>query len=227
MPVEFSVAAYRFGHSMVRGRYHINRFLQGLGAGPFPVFGETEPEENELTNLNGFRRLPPDWGFEWGLFFDMPGSDMEVQASLAIDPLLAGPLATLPKQVASDPPVSLAERNLQRGVRLGLPSGTSVARRMGVEPLTPQQLDLGDLAPEVQMHPPLWYYVLKEAQVITNGRRLGPVGGRIVAEVLLGMLAMDPLSYLRVEPGWRPQAPFARDDGTFDMPQLIRFAQQP
>jgi hypothetical protein len=227
MPVEFSVAAYRFGHSMIRGRYHINTFLQGIEAGPFPIFGDTEPEENELTNLNGFRRLPPDWGFEWQLFFDMPGSGESPQPSLAIDPNLAGPLGTLPPSVASDPPTSLAERNLQRGVRLGLPSGTSAALRMGIEPLTAQQLELGDLSPELQLHPPLWYYVLKEAQVLAGGTRLGPVGGRIVAEVLLGILAHDPLSYLRVEPGWTPPPPFARDDGTFDMPQLIRFAQQP
>ena len=60
-----------------------------------------------------------------------------------------------------------------------------------------------------------------------GGRMLGPVGGRIVAEVLIGLLAFDPLSFLNVEPGWHPVAPFARDDGTFDMPQLIRIALQP
>jgi hypothetical protein len=183
--------------------------------------------ENDLANLNGFRRLPDDWGIEWPVLFAMPGSSETPQPSLAIDPLLAGPLATLPKSVASDPPASLATRNLQRGARLGLPSGTSVARAMGITPLTPGELDVSDLDSEVQMHPPLWYYILKEAQVLAGGRTLGPVGGRIVAEVLIGLLTHDPLSFLRVEPAWRPQAPLARDDGTFDMPQLIRFAQQP
>jgi len=157
----------------------------------------------------------------------MPGAAEQPQPSLAIDPLLAGLLAALPKTVPSDPPTSLAERNLRRGVRLGLPDGISVARAMGLTPLSAAELDLGDLAPEVQQHPPLWYYVLTEAERLTGGERLGPVGGRIVAEVFIGLLANDPLSYLSVEPAWRPSAPLARDDGTFDMPQLIRFAQQP
>ena len=76
-------------------------------------------------------------------------------------------------------------------------------------------------------HPPLWFYVLKEAELLEGGRMLGPVGGRIVAEVLLGLLAHDPLSYLSVEPNWTPVRPMAKDDGSFDMPQLLRFAMQP
>ena len=56
---------------------------------------------------------------------------------------------------------------------------------------------------------------------------LGPVGGRIVAEVLLGLMAHDPLSYLSVEPNWKPLDALLDEDGEFDMPQLIRFAMQP
>jgi hypothetical protein len=220
IPIEFSVAAYRFGHSMVRAGYNINTFLLDKGS-PFPIFGEVEPEDNELTNLNGFRRLPPSWGFEWQFFFELPGAGDAVQHAMQIDPLLAAPLGDLPGSKKSGEFPSLARRNLERGVRLALPSGTSVARRMGIEPLTPEELDLGDVAELLQLHPPLWYYVLKEAQVLAGGQRLGPVGGRIVAEVLLGLLAHDPLSYLRVEPGWTPEL---ADGGSFGMPELIAFA---
>jgi hypothetical protein len=227
IPIEFSVAAYRFGHSMIRGRYHINSFVKNArNDQPIPIFGPEEPPD-ELKNLNGFRRLPPQWAVEWKFLFPVPGADVPPQPSLLIDSLLAAPLATLPPSVAEDPPPSLAARNLQRGLRLGLPAGTTVARAMGIKPLTPNQLGIGDISQDLVLHPPLWFYVLKEAEVLEQGRKLGPIGGRIVAEVLLGILANDPLSYLSVEPNFRPAPPLARDDGSFDMAQLIRFAKQP
>jgi hypothetical protein len=51
---------------------------------------------------------------------------------------------------------------------------------------------------------PPWYYVLKEAEVVTDGLTLGPVGGRIVAEVLVGLIRSDPTSYLAQRPKWTP-----------------------
>jgi hypothetical protein len=123
----------------------------------------------------------------------------------------------------------LAHRNLLRGRALGLPSGFAVARAMGVRPLTKRELlphgVSSNTAREAPLRaPPLWYYILCEAasDLGEGGRHLGPVGGRIVAEVLLGLLEADPSSYLRRSPPWKPELPRAHRD-TFTMADLVRF----
>jgi hypothetical protein len=141
---------------------------------------------------------------------------------------LVSPLGMLP--VPS--PRSLAARNLLRGLALGLPSGQTVARAMGLPPIPDADLRVGprdeagtpitEIAPEFADNAPLWYYILREAELEHEGNQLGPVGGRIVAEVFIGLLAADRLSYLNVEPTWKPD-----DDlggAAFKMPQLIRLA---
>jgi hypothetical protein len=70
---------------------------------------------------------------------------------------------------------------------------------------------------------PLFFYVLKEAEVMEHGLRLGPVGSRIVGEVFVGCLKEDAVSYLRVAPGWRPTLP-SRVPGAFQMADLLQFA---
>ena len=119
---------------------------------------------------------------------------------------------------------SLASRDLQRGAALRLPSGEAVARQMGVEPLSAEECGLAEAGWTVET--PLWYYVLKEAEVRVGGAHLGPVGGRIVAEVLLGLLDADPNSYRSVEPNWRPTLPSAGGipTGRFGMADLVSFA---
>jgi hypothetical protein len=159
----------------------------------------------------------------WQTFFDF--GDGEVKPNKKIDTKISTALFNLPLgAIAShDAPTSLPQRNLLRHVTWQLPSGQSVARLMGAEPLA--AADLQELAPlgvGFERSTPLWYYVLKEAEVAADGLHLGPVGGRIVTEVFLGLLQADPASYLAVQPRWQPTLP-ARS-GTFQMSDFLTFA---
>jgi hypothetical protein len=130
----------------------------------------------------------------------------------------------LPEQIVGHTEIpehhSLAARDLQRGAALSLPSGEAVARAIGAEPLSADECGLGE---DWIGETPLWYYILKEAEVRAGGEHLGPVGGRIVTEVLIGLLDADPESYRNTEPGWRPVLP-STEPGRFTMADLLVFA---
>jgi Animal haem peroxidase len=218
IPVEFSAAAYRFGHSMVRNDYILNDSHVDV-----PTFPQDPAEPG--PHLGGLRRLPEDLVIEWRRFFRTTGTRMR---SMQIDTSLAGALFRLPQNGAPLAAPQLAALNLRRGRALGLPAGDAVASAMGAaalsdEQLLPRSMRLSDGAREALLRaPPLWYYVLREAEVVQKGRRLGPVGGRIVAEVLVGLLAADPDSYLRTDPSWKPEPALARD-GDFTMLDLVDY----
>ncbi len=204
LPVEFADAAFRYGHGQVRERY-----LLQPGVEPRRLF----------PDLVGFRPIG-DRSVDPALLFDLPGRPRSPQRVKRLDGRLAASLIRLPLEITGaldqEHHQSLAVRDLQRGLATGLPSGEAVARELGVEPLTPEQVGVAEhgWAGETS----LWYYVLKEAEVCAAGRHLGPVGGRIVAEVLTAVVERDPTSYLAVEPRWSP--PSARD-GQFTLGDLL------
>ncbi|MFC0506582.1 peroxidase family protein [Micromonospora costi] len=192
IPLEFADAAFRYGHGQIR---HTYRLVDG------------GPEVPLFPDLVGFGPHSAGRRLDLAQLFDLPGRP-PAQRAKRLDGRLAASLIGLPEQVTGAVDVaayhSLAARDLLRGETTGLPSGEAVARLIGVTPLTVDELE--------QTWPhgtPLWFYVLKEAEHRGGGDRLGPVGGRIVAEVLVGLLRADPTSYLVRQPDWTPQLPAA------------------
>ncbi|MGZ5057756.1 MAG: peroxidase family protein [Methylobacter sp.] len=285
IPIEFSAAAYRFGHSMVRPIYRLNTELgknasadeieRGVDGRQF-IFAAVHTE-----GLNGFCAFPDIWSIDWNLFFEIDSKlsthnlgKSRVQASYKIDTSLVNPLAFLPEfsklnaddlerdsdgnPVPVDPvksPSSLALRNLLRGLSMDLPSGQDVARCMGYTPLRDEDILIGkatfsnefgaaaernrsivEYGKSFVGNAPLWTYILAEAQhdwrLRARGKteqeanalpvHLGKVGGRIVAEVFIGLLLGDSHSFLSQNPNWKPSK--VGLDGRFDISDLIRIA---
>lgn len=249
IPVEFTVAAYRFGHSITRPRYTMS------GSGTTAVskvhLFSDDPSVAYDNKLNGSRPIPARLVIEWKRFFNAPGTNTS-KRTRQIDARLASPLHRLPGTALPDsnPENLLAVRNLIRGRMVNLASGQDIAKQMGYEPIPNEKLankhtvelrldtlevtaeydqydeEIGPVItdPGFRGRAPLWFYILKEAEHVGRTRQLGPVGGQIVAETLVGLLKGDKNSYLNVDPSWRPVAPIAPSDGQFGIVDLLKYA---
>jgi len=238
MPWEFSGAAYRLGHSMVRQGYNHNRLFRfpqpRIAPGTFNFFFQFTNLSGGLSSgIPGQGTFPSNWVIDWRRYFELPAPPAikaEFNHSRKLDPFLADELHKLPGADPNSPEASLAFRNLKRGVRIGLPSGQAIARAMLKEdtfsPLTLAEIQSGPDGAEAKRlgfdkATPLWYYILKEAQVRGQSEKLGPVGSRIVAEVFIGLLQGDEGSFLG-QKNWKPTLP-AAEAGTFKMTDMLTF----
>lgn len=286
MPVEFSVASYRFGHSQIRDFYNFN---SNFPHQPFSfAFFFTGTGGN--TSGTGGGGTHAAWRINWNRFFSTKTHQAENKARKT-DTRVALHMGQLPGAPGAPNFMTiLSSRNLLRALALGVPTGQSVAAQMGITPLTEAQLKSNPFentlflpvfsgpllstnpavvpsplnpritvstgrfpllrptfrrvtipaTPEQQaLHnqtvavlsannnalckkTPLWFYILKEAEVLEKGNRLGPVGGRIVTEVFVRMMKESPDSILN-NPTWKPR--FGTDaDGHLRIMDILTFA---
>jgi hypothetical protein len=225
IPIEFSVAAMRFGHSMVRDAYVLS--------------DETDADLETLLRI-GLTGGPLDAKFEidWARFFQGAGPGGQATTAQPIDTFISKgmfriPLGTLQLFNSADVPFSVSISGLDpiinlrlplisliRGAAMSLPSGQEVAEVFGVARLSELQLTRdtdGKVTPQGQIlldhgltkSTPLWYYILRESEVKENGSHLGRTASYIVAETIAGALRHDTNSYLnhseatQMPPTWR------------------------
>jgi hypothetical protein len=237
MPIEFSVAAFRLGHSMIRAAYNWNKIFD-FGFGTLDLLFTFSAGSGDL---GGAQRLLSTWIADFRRLYDFAEAgraDLVVPTNrfnraMRIDTKLVDPLATLPGFPAAER--DLAFRNLSRARMVRLATGQQMAaflksKGVTLTKLTTPQIRNGsggvtleDLTEPQKVallkNTPLWFYILREAEL--NAGRLKGVGARIVAETFHRAMEGSQTSIVR-DPTWRPT--LGPDSSTFRMVDLLLFA---
>ena len=230
LPVEFALAAFRFGHSMVRDSYPFNPYHDSS------IKTHSDVSLRQLVNPEGKNAAPLEAEFvlEWDRFFPLADGHATAKArkidTHIADGLLALPTKTL--RLFSQPQRSESEtqnlplRTLLRAARAQIASGQQ-ARQDGDFDLS-KALAGDKLLKEVGLtdNTPLWYYILKEAEVCHQGEKLGDVGSRVVSYTVEKALQHDPESFLNQQGlDWRPPTWIIPVNYRSQISQLIEFVQ--
>ncbi|MEM1368089.1 MAG: heme peroxidase family protein [Cyanobacteria bacterium P01_H01_bin.15] len=246
IPVEFSAAAFRFGHSMLRGIYSIN-----------DVALSTLQDIRQFTGLSKNSRLREqkifgDWVVDWRKLFPLhspdtnkDSADEEQDAEEPLFPLFSHLInSKMLNPLKGEDKDPLSTMNLKRGRMLGLPSGQDLALAFGLQPLNSQEilesattenqvvesteiLSERDILTKYGFHKktPLWYYILKESEIKESGQRLGELGSCIVFDVFFRLLSGDKSSFLVEDPTWQPFLA-DRKQGEFTIADLISYVDE-
>jgi Animal haem peroxidase len=246
MPIEFSVAAFRLGHSMVRSAYNWNKIFD-FGGGSLDLLFTFSATGG---NLGGGLHVPSNWIADFRRMYDFSEAgkaNLVVPASKfnhakAIDTHVVDPLGNLPPSTfggsgipSGDPQRNLAFRNLTRGRMVRLATGQQMATFMKAKGVNFPRLKKAQIRDgnggvlldtltaaqraAVLKDTPLWFYILREAEF--NGGQLRGVGARIVAETFHRAMEGSQFSIVR-DPAFHPT--LGPNTTTFRMVDLLLFA---
>ena len=236
VPLEFSMAAFRFGHAMIRRNYYLNKdFNPESLKRLFTMIVLCNQANFEPMANAGSDTLPKEYIINWTNFLEGGRNKARAIRTEMVDPLFG---------LFDDTDVKmegLAAQDLKRAYMMRIPTGQAIARELNVQdPLT--AADMKQVLPPEQFtilessglleRTPLPFYVLAEAKKQADKLeppenpdkgKLGPVGGRIVAEVIIGLIRNNPHSYLNDKTWEKPHLP-AEHEGKFFLSDLLTLA---